>query len=272
MLECQDLASSNRSSMIALEKKLKNYIAEVKSEKRATHVSVYFRDLSNGPWIGIGENELFSPASLLKVPILIAALKKEEQSPGFINKQIKYLHHTTDTTNPNILDSLIKTGNSYSIENLIYRMIAFSDNEAKNMILENLDTETLDKIYSDLGIDIPGLRSPDDFMSVKDYSAFFRILYNATYLDKTMSEKALEYLSKSNFTKGLLGKLSKDIIVSHKFGERGLANSDIKQLHDCGIIYKPGTPYILCVMTKGTDFDELTSVIAEASLLVYENR
>ena len=271
LLECQDLASSNRSSMIALEKKLKNYIAEVKSEKRATHVSVYFRDLSNGPWIGIGENELFSPASLLKVPILIAALKKEEQSPGFINKQIKYLHHTTDTTNPNILDSLIKTGNSYSIENLIYRMIAFSDNEAKNMILENLDTETLDKIYSDLGIDIPGLRSPDDFMTVKDYSSFFRILYNATYLNKKMSEKALEYLSHSNFSKGLLGKLPADVVVAHKFGERGLADSNTKQLHDCGIIYKSGRPYVLSVMTRGTDFDELASVISEVSLMVYEN-
>ena len=271
LLECQDLASSNRSSMIALEKKLKNYISEVKSEKRATHVSVYFRDLSNGPWIGIGENELFSPASLLKVPILIAALKKEEQSPGFINKQIKYLHHTTDTTNPNILDSLIKTGNSYSIENLIYRMIAFSDNEAKNMILENLDTETLDKIYSDLGIDIPGLRSPDDFMTVKDYSSFFRILYNATYLNKKMSEKALEYLSHSNFSKGLLGKLPADVVVAHKFGERGLADSNTKQLHDCGIIYKSGRPYVLSVMTRGTDFDELASVISEVSLMVYEN-
>ena len=116
-------------------------------------------------------------------------------------------------------------------------MIAFSDNEAKNMILENLDTETLDKIYSDLGIDIPGLRSPDDFMTVKEYSSFFRILYNATYLNKKMSEKALEYLSHSNFSKGLLGKLPADVVVAHKFGERGLADSNTKQLHDCGIIY-----------------------------------
>lgn len=271
LLECQDLASSNRSSMIILEKKLKNYISGVKSEKRATHVSVYFRDLSNGPWIGISENELFSPASLLKVPIMIAALKKEEHSPGFINKQVKYLQHTSDTTNPNILDSLIKTGNAYSIENLIYRMIAFSDNEAKNMILENLDNETLDKTYSDLGIDIPGLRTPDDFMTVKDYSSFFRILYNATYLNKKMSEKALEYLSHSNFSKGLLGKLPAGIVVAHKFGERGLADSNIKQLHDCGIIYKSGRPYVLCVMTRGTDFDELASVISEVSSMVYEN-
>lgn len=275
LLECQDLASSNRSSMIILEKKLKNYIAEVKSQKRATHVSIYFRDLSNGPWIGIGENELFSPASLLKVPIMIAALHKaeSEHSPGFLSKTITYTKHTEDLTISNITNhALIKIGSSYTVDQLINNMIAYSDNEAKNLLLMNIEEITLNKVYSDLGIDIPGERTPDDFMSVKDYSSFFRILYNATYLNKTMSEKALEYLSKSNFKKGLPGKLPKDIIVAHKFGERGLAQSNVKQLHDCGIVYNPGAPYILCVMTRGENFDELTSVIAEASLLVYENR
>lgn len=269
LLECQDLASSNRAGMIILEKKIQDFISEVKTEKRASHVSVYFRDLSNGPWIGINENEPYSPASLLKVPIMIAALKKAEASPGFLDKRINYSNHTTDSTNPNILDSLIKTGNSYTVENLIYRTIAFSDNEAKNLLLENIDTQTLDRVYSDLGIDIPGVRSPDDFMSVKDYSSFFRLLYNSTYLDKKMSEKGLEFLSKSTYTKGLAGKLPKDVMVAHKFGERGLANSNIKQLHDCGIIYKEGRPYILCVMTRGEDFDELASVIADASALIY---
>lgn len=269
LLECQDLAPSSRAAMIILEKKLQDFIAQIKADKRATHVSIYFRDLSNGPWIGINEDEPYSPASLLKVPIMIAALKKAESSPGFLDKRIKYSHHTTDTTNPNILDSLIKTGNSYSVENLIYRTIAFSDNEAKNLLLENIDSQTMDKVYSDLGIDIPGIRTPDDFMSVKDYSGFFRLLYNATYLDKKMSERALEFLSKSTFKKGLAGKLPKEVIVAHKFGERGFADSQIKQLHDCGIIYKTGRPYVLCVMTRGNDFDELASVIADASLLIY---
>ena len=269
LLECQDLAPSNRAGMIVLEKKLKDFISEVKAEKRATHVSVYFRDLSNGPWIGINENEPYSPASLLKVPIMIAALKKAESSSGFLDKRIKYSSHTTDTTNPNILDSLIKTGNSYTVENLIYRTIAFSDNEAKNLLLENIDAQTIDRVYSDLGIDIPGVRTPQDFMSVKDYSSFFRLLYNATYLDKKMSEKGLEFLSKSTYTKGLAGKLPKEVVVAHKFGERGFADSNTKQLHDCGIIYKEGKPYILCVMTRGDDFDELATVIADASALIY---
>jgi beta-lactamase class A len=269
LLECQDVSPSSKNNMIVLENKIKQYVSEIKSKKKANHISIYFRELNNGLWIGLGENEPYSPASLLKVPIMIAALKKAEKSPGFLEKRITYKSHTTDTTNPNILDSLIKTGNNYTIENLIYRMIAFSDNEAKNLILENLDTETLDNTYLNLGIDVPGLRSPDDFMSVKEYASFFRVLYNATYLDKKMSEKALEILSKSTFKKGLPSGVPSNVVVAHKFGERGFADSNVKQLHDCGIIYKEGNPYILCVMTRGSDFDELTKVISGVSALVY---
>lgn len=269
LLECQDIAPSSRNNMLVLENKLKQYVSEIKSEKTANHVSVYFRELNNGPWIGISENEPYSPASLLKVPIMIAALKKAEKSPGFLEKRITYKNHTNDTTNPNIVDSLIKTGGNYTIENLIYRMVAFSDNEAKNLVLENLDNETLDNTYLNLGIDVPGLRTPDDFMSVKEYASFFRILYNATYLDKKMSEKALEILSKSTYKKGLAAGVPSNIIVSHKFGERGFADSNTKQLHDCGIVYKEGNPYILCVMTRGSNFDELAKVISGVSALVY---
>ena len=273
LLECSDLAPSSRSAMIILEKKFKDYIARVKAEKKVSHVSIYFRDLSNGPWIGVGENEPYSPASLLKVPIMIAALKKTESEPGFLHEKITYKNHTDDTTQPNITDhALIQLGNSYTVDELINQMIAYSDNEAKNLLLMNIDETFMNKVYSDLGIDVPGLRTPSDFMSVKDYSAFFRILYNATYLNKQMSEKALEYLSKTDFKKGLPGKLPKDIIVSHKFGERGMADSNVKQLHDCGIIYKPEKPYILCVMTRGSDFDEQAKVISEVSLMVFENR
>ena len=61
------------------------------------------------------------------------------------------------------------------------------------------------------------------------------------------------------------------IKVSHKFGERkniDLANSD-EQLHECGIIYFPKHPYLLCVMTRGENFQQMSSFIADTSRLVY---
>ena len=88
LLECQDAAPSTRNNMLVLENKLKNYIREIMSEKKADHISVYVRELNNGPWIGIAENEPYSPASLLKVPILIAALMSVVFRSGIFSSAI----------------------------------------------------------------------------------------------------------------------------------------------------------------------------------------
>ena len=128
--------------------------------------------------------------------------------------------------------------------------------------------ESINRIYTDLGLDVPGVFTPDDFMTVKGYASFFRILYNASYLNKEMSNKALELLSKAEFAKGLTAGVPKDIVVAHKFGER--THGPEKQLHDCGIIYFPHRSYILCVMTRGDRWENLTSIIRTVSRIVYD--
>jgi len=44
------------------------------------------------------------------------------------------------------------------------------------------------------------------------------------------------------------------------------------QLHDCGIVYYPQRPYVICVMTKGRDLDVLKNVIKGISEIVYEHQ
>jgi hypothetical protein len=104
-------------------------------------------------------------------------------------------------------------------------------------------------------------------MSVKDYASFFRILYNASYLSKDSSQKALSLLSEVDFTDGLRGGVPKDVPVANKFGERQVGTT--QQLHDCGIVYLTDHPYLLCIMSRGSDFDELASSIKTVSHLVY---
>jgi hypothetical protein len=66
-------------------------------------------------------------------------------------------------------------------------------------------------------------------------------------------------------------KLQKaNIPVAHKFGERTGFAGGVKQLHDCGIVYYPKNPYLLCIMTRGTDFTKLESTIAAVSKMVYQ--
>jgi beta-lactamase class A len=271
LLECDNYQASQLNSVVTMEREIKNYIQMVEAENKASFVSVYFRDLNFGPWMGINEKENFSPASLLKVPIMIAAFKKAEGEPAFLQKKVAYNEHLDKNTIPNIVDvNLIKIGKSYTVEDLIKRMIEHSDNEAKELLLHNLDQNFIVKVMQEIGINTSdGMGA--DFVSVKDYSSFFRLLYNATYLNRNLSEKALQILSKTSFDKGLVAGLPKDVTISHKFGERAFSDSDIKQLHECGIVYLSGSPYLLCVMTRGTDFEQLAGVLSNISGIVYKD-
>jgi beta-lactamase class A len=253
-----------------LENQLNLYINKVISEKKADTVSVYFRDLNNGPWIGIGEDNYYSPASLLKVPVLIVVLKTAEENPEFLTKKIVYVPTDKNSTR-NITDGIALEANKvYTINELLEYMIIHSDNEAVYMLLDMINKQKMHDIYYDLGIPIEN-HSDDNCLTVKEYATFFRILYNATYLNKKMSEKALTLLSKTTFNQGIVAGVPKGITVAHKFGERHFVRKGLKQLHDCGIVYNEKRPYLLCIMTKGNNFKELEKVISEISAIVYNS-
>jgi len=272
LLECDNATPLLRPSINMLEGELQRYSSESMKSGDITEIAIYYRDLNNGPWIGVGSDKPYSPASLLKVPIMMAALKKAESERGLLSKKFKFdASVPNDFVDPNIEDEVIRFGQSYTYQDLITRMIAYSDNNAKNLLVTVLGDEAVSQIWADLGMIGPNETTPDDFLSVKDYSSFFRILYNATYLNKEMSELGLEILSQSHFDKGLRKGLPDGVVLSNKFGERGLIDSNQKQLHDCGIVYASPSPYLLCVMTKGSDWEMQASVISEISTMVYRS-
>lgn len=272
LLDCYDLKSTGQKTIKIIKSKVEAYILNATMEKRATSVSFYYRDLNNGPWIGVNEDETYAPASLLKVPYLIAALKQAESDPYFLSRKVQFNFPNSYYTQ-NILDTFsLKQGSYYSIDELISAMIIYSDNNAKDLVVQNLTDENYKNVFNDLGIDInkyDRFDAPTDFMSAREYASFYRILYNATYLNKEMSEKALGLLLKTVFAEGLLSGIPKDIEVSNKFGERTFAYSNIKELHDCGIVYMPKNPYLICIMTKGIDFYNMKKVISDISKIVY---
>ena len=187
-------------------------------------VSVYFRDLNSSLWAGVDENTGYDPASLMKVPIMIAWLKKIDADRSVLGKK------------------LVWKGSPYD-----------------------------DKGVAFYGLHPGQAYTVDTKISPAMYARFLRILYNSTYLSRDLSEKALELLSSTDFRSGLVGGIPSDINVAHKFGQYSDGTStDPIELHDCGIIYFPKNPYLLCIMTRGTtDLSVLETVIKKISSSVY---
>lgn len=265
-----------KGAFIGLRAELVAHIDAEVAAGRAKEVAVYLRDLRNGPILGINELAPYAPASLLKVPLVFAYMNAEENSPGFIDRTVTY---AGDITPPEqIIPSSVHLdpGASYELRTLLANTLIASDNLSYLILRRYLrslrDGEAIEhQTFRELGI-IPPDGATDDWVSVQGYSSLFRQLYNATYLTPELSELVLSWLARAEFKDGLPGGVPAGITVAHKFGERlaqDASGADLVQFHDCGIVYYPDNPYLLCVMTRGSDLKTLVGLVRGISERVY---
>jgi beta-lactamase class A len=270
LYECTNSEFVGAKEFRDLETRLNDLIDSYVSDGKIVSASLYFRDLNNGPWFGVNEKADFSPSSLLKLPVMIAYFKEAESDPSILTNKIKYEKEPEEIIRQNYKpNDTLEIGKEYEIQDLITRMIVESDNIALRILENNISNEKINKVTLDLGIPTATESTPEDYINVKDYSALFRVLFNASYLTKELSEKALSILSRVEFDRGLRVQIPKDIQIAHKFGERGLPGG-INQLHDCGIVYYPKHPYLACIMTRGNGFSYLEDVIQDISGQIYK--
>ena len=270
LLACGNSDGQQESDLKKIKDALNFSVQNNINNGKLSDASVYFRDMSSGHWVGVNEDELFWPASLMKVPTLIGVLKNIEDNPGILQAQILYKNIKDENDNEHFRAvARAENGKTYSAEQLIDLMIRYSDNNSTVALANVFTKEKLFDVYTDLGIPFPQEDGKlQNYMSPKTYSYFFRILYNAAYLNRKTSEYALDLLTKTDFNRGIVAGVPSDIKVAHKFGENNDAHG--KQLHDCGIIFYTGHPYLLCVMTKGDDYEKMSAGIADISKTVYE--
>lgn len=270
VLLCNSNNDQSTKEDVALSKQFAEYASKVYRESK-DDISVYLINLDATKWAGVNQNEPFSPASMLKVPTMLAILKYSELHPEFLNTKI-YYNGTFDDNKMQFYKPVekIQPGKLYTISSLLKYMIAHSDNNATRLLNTSIDNDSQASIYIGLGIQLP--ENALDFMSARTYSMFLRLLYNSTYLTRKSSEMALQLMADSTFKDGLGAGVPEGVNVSHKFGERQIFNQDgsleEKELHDCGIVYG-SHKYIICVMTKGLDFTKLSGYIKDVSSIAY---
>ena len=143
--------------------------------------------------------------------------------------------------------------------------------------MANLPPGHLDRVYKDVYANYDPAKK-DEVVTLTAYASFFRVLYNASYLNKNMSEKALRYLSRSAFRDGVVAGIPSNVDCAIKFGERTVqaeaggesGERAVKQLHEFGIIYYPNRPFLIGVMARGEDPGKLANIMREITSLIYE--
>ncbi len=261
-----------------LSKRVEKVIDDNVEAGNISKASTFFIDFSSGNWSDTYPNEKYYPSSLGKIPIMMAYYELAQKDPQILGQKITYPMNATDLNQSQDIPPkhAIARGMTYSIDYLISYMIIDSDNNATDLLYRNIDTNSLVNIYHELGIPLEGTTTISnlDFVNPQQVSTLFRVLYNSTFLSREYSERALDLMSRSTFTKGIVKGVPEKVVVTHKLGLVGVApNGRVSEheLHDCGIVYAPNHPYALCIMTRGSaPISGMEDTISQISKTVYD--
>ncbi len=271
-LRCGDDAPAQVEYSVFKQRLVKE-LAGLKQKGALSEAAVYFRDLNNGPTFYFNEQAEFAPMSLLKLPVMVAVYKYAESNPKLLEEKRRT---PVFGQNSQVMEDgkTLEPDREYTIDEMIRYMIVYSDNRSIDMLTAWLDEkganhEIIRRTLSDLGMVGYEADLASSAITVKQYASIFRILYNASYLNAEMSEKALSVLEQSEFKDGLTKHLGSEVKVAHKFGIRAFVEGE-QQLHDCGIVYHESMPYMMCIMTRGKDYKQLSDYIADTSKEIYD--
>ncbi|MBK6331068.1 MAG: serine hydrolase [Bacteroidetes bacterium] len=267
-----------------LKSKINDYLDSKKQAGAYTSASVYLKDVQAGVYININPDSLYDPASLMKVPLLMIYLKQAETNPQLLKKSFVFTQQAQNSTVALIKDRSLVVGKSYTVQELLYHMIVYSDNESFWILYDHFGEDIFKELDKKLTIpanyDIIHYSKTDKHFiaNVNSMAYYFMVLYNASYLTKTASKYALDILTKSTFKEGIAKGIDPNVLIAHKFGERTLSyyvGNKLENLqtefHEFGIVYLKNRPYLLGVMTRGQQSNELQSIVSDISKMVYDD-
>jgi beta-lactamase class A len=250
-----------------LKNELKELILQAQKNQRIIRASVMLKDLNSADWMEVNGNELYHSGSMMKVAILMTWLAMSERDPTLFSKDMRLIVKLPELAT-NTSGEQLEQGKSYPVEYLLRSMIVYSNNDATNLLIENMDKNEYNKLWRSVGSQPHNLGDIQHTLLPNEFSKLFRLLYNATYLSKASSEYALSLMTESSFRDGLVKFLPENQKVSHKFGERFSGAG--QQFHESGIVYLNNHPYSIVIMTEGADATHLPDVLAEISKRCYD--
>ena len=217
-------------------------------------------------------DEVFSSASLIKVPILLAVLDHMERHDLSLDEVIPI-------PSENRVDFSVITEQQLhecTLYELLGWMIMTSDNTATNVLIDYLGMDALNTYFRKIGLthtilqrkmmDFARLESGfDNVTTARDMAHLFTRIYRQDLLSAPFITLAIDILSRQRVHDSLKRYLVEDIQIAHKTGSLDSVE------HDAGIVFNPMNDYIIGVfVTEVTNNDEARQFIGRLSKAVYE--
>lgn len=218
------------------------------SKEGPDKITLYFEFLNTGANIIINQNLKIWPASLAKLPLAMAVMKKVENGAWKLDDQLVLLDGDKDSSSGGLFTNSV--GTAFTIERLLKDMLNNSDNTAYRILARNMNVGEFRLIVDEIGLD--DFLDKQGKVSAKEYSRLFRALYTSSFLKRENSTKIITWLAETHFNRYLAASVPDSVTFSHKWG----VNQDVHVFSDSGIVYVPNRPYIITVMIQGDQTEQ----------------
>ncbi len=233
-----------------------------KLERLASHmpgiVAISVADLSGDHVIAINGDVNLPAASTIKVPVMVEVFRQIAQGRFTQSTTIALTDGDRDCGYGSLCDS--HWGTRYSVSALLRLMIERSDNTAANMLIRLVGRTHINHTMVDLGLRHTRL---SDYIRTAGWNVRNTLRTTPNDMVVLLTKMAKDRLIDAWSSKQMIAILEADQIntllpaplpqipIAHKTG------SFSDTLNDVGIVYSPGSPYVIAVMT--TDLPTLSS-------------
>jgi beta-lactamase class A len=224
-------------------------------------VSVVVRNLDDGRRAAIAEDEVYYAASTFKLGILYEAFRQRDAGLLDFGKVLtlepEYAENDLGTLE--LLD--IRAGDRLTVADAVRAMIIVSDTPSAVLLQDTVGGQTADATLRGLGIEDTSFNNRMLPATAADLAVLLEAIAGGSGVSGESRDWMLKLLLQEGYMDGIAAGLPEGTPLAHKTG------SYVDATHDVALVWGPGGPYIIAVMT---DRPNNWPLIAQVSKAVWD--
>lgn len=237
-------------------------------------VGIYIKDLNTDRVWEHNPDQLFTAASLIKVPIMVSIFEKIKRGELSLDTRLKLTRRDRAGGSGSL--KWARPGTVLTVMEIVFKMITESDNTATRMLIEYAGMDYLQRTFGELGLintriypegmnltSAPVAR--ENYTTAREMARLMERIYKGQVVDPEASEFMLDVLKHNNKSHS---RLRKSLPIGWELGHKtGMLR---RSCHDVGVVFSPRGDYIIAVLTGDVpDYTSAKNFIARVAGQTY---
>ena len=208
--------------------------------------SVVVHNLADGRYAASGESEIYYAASTFKAAVLLEAYRQRDAGSldfaKIVTVEEKYAVNDLGT-----LEYLeIKVGDQITISDAVRGMIVVSDTSLATLLIDQLGSNNVDAALRSIGATVMTINDRDLPTTALDLAQLMTAIAAGQGVTPASRDEMLSLLAQEWFREGVVAGVPEGTTLAHKSGRFDAAT------HDAAVVWGPGGPYVITVLTDGS--------------------